>query len=131
MLKEVTLEEALRAGREGVSPMVILTVPGRKACFRLPLYELLSTCIFLVDDNPEQRPEIPPPAENTAPETEQQEAPSPRKKEPKRKQVDTGKIMALHNAGWSNVKIADEMKLHPITVGKYIKQLAAARNKED
>ena len=61
MLKEVTLEEALRAGREGVSPMVILTVPGRKACFRLPLYELLSTCIFLVDDNPEQRPEIPPP----------------------------------------------------------------------
>lgn len=30
--------------------------------------------------------------------------------------------MALHRAGWSNVKIADEMKLHPVTVGKYIKQ---------
>lgn len=25
--------------------------------------------------------------------------------------VDFGKIIALHNAGWSNAKIADEMKM--------------------
>lgn len=40
-----------------------------------------------------------------------------------RKQIDTGKIMALHNAGWSNVKIADEMGLSAITVGKYVNKL--------
>ncbi|MCD8366117.1 MAG: helix-turn-helix domain-containing protein [Clostridiales bacterium] len=46
--------------------------------------------------------------------------------------VDVGKIMALHNAGWSNVKIADEMDLHPVTVGKYIKQEETADgNRQD
>lgn len=38
----------------------------------------------------------------------------------KRKAVDTGKILALHNAGWSNVKIADEMKMNVKTVWYYI-----------
>lgn len=50
---------------------------------------------------------------------EQQGTPADHAK--KRRKVDIGKIMALHNAGWSNTKIADEMHLHPITVGKYIK----------
>ncbi len=36
--------------------------------------------------------------------------------------VDTGKIMALYNAGWNYKKIADEMQLHPITISKYVKQ---------
>lgn len=40
-----------------------------------------------------------------------------------RKQIDTGKIMALHNAGWTNAKIADEMGLSAVTVGKYVKKL--------
>lgn len=29
----------------------------------------------------------------------------------KRVRLDTGKVMALHNAGWDNAKIADEMKV--------------------
>ena len=39
------------------------------------------------------------------------------------KQIDTGKILALHNAKWTNAKIADEMGLSAVTVGKYIRKL--------
>ncbi len=35
---------------------------------------------------------------------------------PKRNKLDYGKIMALHNAGWSNAKIADEMGTTPNTI---------------
>lgn len=38
--------------------------------------------------------------------------------------VDVGKIKALHNAGWTNKAIADEMGINPITVGKYVKQFS-------
>lgn len=32
--------------------------------------------------------------------------------------------MALHRAGWNNVKIADEMGLSAVTVGKYVQKLS-------
>lgn len=35
--------------------------------------------------------------------------------------VDVGKIRALHNAGWSNAKIADEMGISDPTIRKYIR----------
>lgn len=38
----------------------------------------------------------------------------------KRKAVDTGKILALHNAGWTNKAIAEEMKMNEKTVWYYI-----------
>ena len=44
------------------------------------------------------------------------------------KQIDTGKLLALHKAGWSNVKIADELGISDVTVGKYLKR---AEEKED
>ena len=39
----------------------------------------------------------------------------------KQKPIDKGKIIALHNAGWSVTKIADEMKCAVSTVYKIIK----------
>lgn len=39
----------------------------------------------------------------------------------KRKTVDKGKIMALHNAGWPGNKIAEEMDVSAATVCKYLK----------
>ena len=39
----------------------------------------------------------------------------------KRKQIDKGKIIALHNARWSAAKIADEMRCSIATVYKVIK----------
>lgn len=38
----------------------------------------------------------------------------------KRKPVDTGKIMALHRAGWTNKAIAEEMRMNEKTVWYYI-----------
>lgn len=38
----------------------------------------------------------------------------------KRKSVDTGKIMALHEAGWTNKAIAEEMRMNEKTVWYYI-----------
>ena len=56
----------------------------------------------------------------------------PRKKPAKgtsgKKPIDTGKLLALHKAGWSNVKIADELGISDVTVGKYLKR---AEEKED
>lgn len=46
--------------------------------------------------------------------------PPPTPKPGKRKPVDVGKIRALHNAGWPRAKIADEMGVSLVTVGKYI-----------
>ena len=41
----------------------------------------------------------------------------------KKSLIDKGKIQALHQAGWSVQKIADEMKLGQSTIYKYIKDL--------
>ena len=51
--------------------------------------------------------------------------PAPKKTAPKKttKPIDKGKIGALHKAGWSASKIADEMKLGLSTVYKIIKEI--------
>lgn len=51
--------------------------------------------------------------------------PAPKKTAPKKnaKPIDKGKIGALHRAGWSAAKIADEMKLGLSTVYKIIKEI--------
>ncbi len=46
----------------------------------------------------------------------------------KQKPIDTGKLLALHNAGWSNVKIADELGISDATVGKYLKRMKEEQN---
>lgn len=43
----------------------------------------------------------------------------------KRKKVDVGKIGALHKAGWSGAKIADEMGLSDKQVYYYLKKVEA------
>lgn len=51
--------------------------------------------------------------------------PAPKKTAPKKntKPIDKGKIGALHRAGWSASKIADEMKLGLSTTYKIIKEI--------
>ena len=41
----------------------------------------------------------------------------------KRRQVDGGKIKALHEAGWPVAKIADEMRVSQNTVRNYIRKM--------
>ena len=42
---------------------------------------------------------------------------------PKKKNIDTGKIAALKNAGWTQVSIAEEMGITPATVSRYVSEL--------
>ena len=46
--------------------------------------------------------------------------PEPGKAAKPRRRIDYGKIMALHNNGWSNAKIADEMRMTPGAVATAI-----------
>lgn len=41
---------------------------------------------------------------------------------PKRKRIDRGKVRALHDAGWSNVKIADEMGCAESSISMILKE---------
>lgn len=43
----------------------------------------------------------------------------------KQKKVDVGRIIALHKAGWTNAKIAEDVGVSDVTVGKYIREALA------
>lgn len=57
---------------------------------------------------------------NTGPGPEDQED-KPDKR--RRVKLDTGKVMSLHNAGWSNRKIADEMGCSEGTIWNFLKKM--------
>lgn len=81
------------------------------------------------DDDEENQPEpieVEPLQEEPKPEPKKTASkPAPKKTAPKKntKPIDKGKIGALHRAGWSAAKIADEMKLGLSTVYKIIKEI--------
>lgn len=52
-----------------------------------------------------------------------EEEPEPVKKAPQKKSVDKGKVGALAAAGWSNVKIANEMNISSERVRQILKEL--------
>ncbi|MFR8585019.1 MAG: helix-turn-helix domain-containing protein [Ruminococcus sp.] len=47
---------------------------------------------------------------------------SPLEGKKKGRVVDRGKVLALHKAGWSNAKIADEMGCHPSRISQILKE---------
>ena len=55
---------------------------------------------------------------------EKKQSPPPAEPEKKsgRKKIDRGKVMALHRAGWSNKKIADEMACSEASVSTILKE---------
>ena len=72
----------------------------------------------LQEEPAQEEPEKPEPKKTAS-------KPAPKKTAPKKntKPIDKGKIGALHRAGWSAAKIADEMKLGLSTVYKIIKEI--------
>ena len=48
--------------------------------------------------------------------------PPPLEGKKKGRVVDRGKVLALHKAGWSNAKIADEMGCHPSRIYQILKE---------
>ena len=119
MLKEVSEKEALKAYMEGKDVLLVEGISKDKDRNPLAfdLTQLFKGKYFLIEDKaePKQEPEL-----QQAP--EQQDGVS--EESQNRRRVDVGKIKALHNAGWTNKAIADEMGINPITVGKYVKQFS-------
>lgn len=50
---------------------------------------------------------------------------------PTKKTIDRGKVKALHEAGWSNAKIADEMKCSTWSVSMILKELREQKEKQN
>jgi len=81
-------------------------------------------------DDDEEAPEAAAPETEEDPgqkeEAEEIEEPAQKKKgRPSRLNLDEGKISALHKAGWSNVKIAEEMGTSDVTIAKRLKDMKA------
>lgn len=60
--------------------------------------------------------------EDEEPEEESEPEPEAERRTPGRRRLDLdiGKVMALHRAGWSNVKIANEMGVSPATIQRCV-----------
>lgn len=76
--------------------------------------------------NPEPESEtvtedIPLPAMEEPVEEEKQSPPAEPEKKSGRKKIDRGKVLALHRAGWSNKKIADEMACSEASISTILK----------
>lgn len=61
---------------------------------------------------------------------EEKQSPHPAEPEKKsgRKKIDRGKVMALHRAGWSNKKIADEMACSEASISIILKEESGKYN---
>ena len=83
-------------------------------------------CVFLIEENspPEQTPSPSKPKVPTEDDPEKTKVKKPKKKKPGPKPtIDLGKVKALHQAGWSNLKIADEMGVSGATIGYHLKRM--------
>lgn len=101
MLKELDLAGALARLKDG-SEKICMIVPVSKDT---TLEELMQAKGFALADTKKEEPK--PKAEK------------PKADKPKRN-IDTGKILALHNAGWTASAIAAELNCSIPTVTKYI-----------
>lgn len=96
MLKEIDLRGALARIRDGLDTVYVL-VPVTK---ETTIGELLNASAFVMGQ------------------AEKAEEPKPK---PEKKNVDHGKIIALHNAGWTATAIAAEIGCSIPTVTSHIK----------
>ncbi len=96
---ETAINQLMVAGNEEIQ-IAVLT----------PMKDVMPNegAVFFIPDNQEAGKSTPPPSKPPA---------------AKRRQVDGGKIKALHEAGWPVVKIADEMRVSQQTIRNYIKKM--------
>ncbi len=129
-IKQIDAKAALQLAAKGKE--VLILVPGGKdsgweGMMPDTLEHMLEGCMFFRQE-PAMEVELMEltvePAGQTIefgpaePENVQPDPPQTGKKA--KKTVDVGKLIALHNAGWSVAKIADELKVSVRTVYKYL-----------
>lgn len=115
MFKEQTIQAALKAQIDGEKVMVM--IPDDDGYRAIPLELFFTDCRLLVDCQPGK-------VNSKTEETVSQPSLKQQKK------VDVGKIVALHNAGWTGKAIAQEMKISPSVVSRYLNQAGNPKEKD-
>ena len=119
-VKQIDLKTALELAARGREVMMLTptTTEPKKWTDYEPdtLQHMLDGCLFFRREVALEKELVPPPP------TGKKETEKPHGG--KKKLIDTGKLLALHKAGWSNVKIADELGISDMTVGRYLKMMA-------
>lgn len=114
-VKQVDLKTALELAARGNEVLVL--VPGADGDWAdmqtSTLRKVLNGVLFFRREPAMELPLV-----------EADQLPPPTKKN-KKVQLDTGKLIALRNAGWSMKKIAEELKVSEGTVFNYLKKLEA------
>lgn len=120
MIKTITAQEALKMLSQG-KEVSYFDLETKEIA---PLIKVLESVpgVYLVEDSGE-------PIEITIPTASTHydygipvEEPAEKKK-PIRKNIDKGKVKALHRAGWSTNKIADEMGVSAATISYHLKKM--------
>ena len=110
MLKQIALVDAVKRVINGHRVFMMMEIDPHTTIEDLSF----SDGFIVIEEDPQPEPE-PEPKPKTKP-TKQSKA------EPKKTGVDHGKLIALHKAGWSIEKIADEMGCTTTTVRNHIRQ---------
>ena len=126
MIKEITAKEALTQYLNGEDVKILAPMVNNPDWLEYEaglLSRLLDGIIYLTDE--EEKTDVvfdePIKVADTKPEPEPEPETSASKYAPKN--LDDGKIAALHRAGWSNEKIADELHTTGVTIGNRIKKM--------
>lgn len=126
MIKVPTAAEVLELLRQG-KDIYYFDIESKEIA---PLSKALESVpgVFLTEENisPEQipSPSEPPTLTHLEDNPEEPNVKKPKKKKPGPKPtIDLGKVKALHRAGWSNIKIADEMGVTAATIGYHLKRM--------
>ena len=122
MIKEITAKEALTQYLNGKDVKILAPMVNNPDWLEYEaglLSRLLDGIIYLTDEEEKTDVVFDEPIEvaDTKPEPE-----TPASKYAP-KNLDNGKIAALHRAGWSNEKIADEMHTTGVTIGARLKKM--------
>lgn len=147
MLREIFLKNALQAYIDGEDVQALIRT-GDDEYRMVPIETLFGDSRFLIDKkaakvDPEFEAAVqemvsqdPPPAvtEGDSPESSggtEKPAGGRAACSSKRKQVDTGKLLALRKAGWSMKKIADELGISEGSVFNYLKKMEGEADEKD
>ena len=124
MIKVPTAEEVLELLRQG-KDIYYFDIESKDIA---PLSKALESVpgVFLIEENSSLK-STPSPSNHkvsTKDDPEEPKVRKPRKSKPGPKpKIDLGKVKALHRAGWSNLKIADEMGVSAPTISYHLRRM--------
>ena len=124
MIKVPTAEEVLELLRQG-KDIYYFDIESKDIA---PLSKALESVpgVFLIEENSVLK-STPSPSNHkvsTKDDPEEPKVRKPRKSKPGPKpKIDLGKVKALHRAGWSNLKIADEMGVSAPTISYHLRRM--------